>query len=345
MNNRKRRISEELKKRGYIKYNYKYKTKKKKPSKQNNIFKPTLKQILNLDDAKNEFLTKIIPYFRLNDDLQYWQVPSKEKLLKRGFNDFLISLENLHINYRKFVYDLNLVIAKSKWSEINRERAASKLKEILTPSLRKKLNLKPNEGPSKKQLENLGYGDFIYAIYNHNLFLSEIVDIVGLNPHPKDAAQEAGINAHWILEMIFLQCTREKNLHSYYEIYPSILHHKKHADNSILRNSNFKQKIEANQSVLKIPNSIRLINIDYYSGSDIETIIRKCKKDYQGEGKFLIIVSLSTQKKNIKTPNVPYRENVRIMNTEEFSKFMGYKGQDLNEYTECIKINRKAPWN
>ena len=345
---RKYRINDEKsRKRGYIKYNYKKRPKKKNSTKNKNYYYLEKDKLTDFYSAREEFSKKIIPHFRKESNLQYWQAPTKKDLLKKGYAEFLIFLEDIHINYWEFVDYLGLIIPKSKWDGINKKRAVNKLKEILTPNLREKLNLNPEEGPSKKQLESskIGYGDFVYAIYNHNIYLSEVMDRAGLLPHPKDAAQEAGINAHWVLEKIFLQYTREKNLQSYYEIYPSILVHKKHSDNAILRNLNFKQKIENRQSVLKLPNPIKLLNIEYYSGSDIETIIQKCKKDYQGESKFLIIVSLSTEKKKIKTPNVPYKEHVGIMNVKEFASFMGYEGQDLQDYNECIKLTREAPWN
>lgn len=36
---------------------------------------------------------------------------------------------------------------------------------------------------------------------------------------------------------------------------------------------------------------------------------------------------------------------MRILNKKEFANFMGYEGQDLNDYIECIKLTQKAPWN
>ncbi|MFX1479711.1 MAG: hypothetical protein ACFFCI_16435, partial [Promethearchaeota archaeon] len=299
-----------------------------------------------LIEAIKKLLINIIPIVKKKIELKPWHAPSKQQILRCQCEEFLVFLEKHHLSYHEVVELAGRVIIKKKWNGLNVKRAASYLLEnILNSDEINILNLQKGEAPSKNQLIKIGYGAFVTAIYKRGMFYSEVVDETGLYPHPKDAAQEAGINSHWILEKIFLQYTREKHLHSYYEIYPSILDHKNHSDNSVLRDLIFEDVIEKKQSLLKMPSSIELINVEYYSGSDIETIIRKCKKDYQGAHKFLIIVSLSTKEKDIKTPNVPFKEHVKIMNMEEFAEFIAYKDQYLMDYYECIELTRKAPWD
>ena len=86
--------------------------------------------------------------------------------------------------------------------------------------------------------------------------------------------------------------------------------------------------------------------MEYYSGSDQDTIKQKCRKGYQSEERFLIIVLLSTGKSNIKTPlNIRYINNVRILNATEFSWFMGYDKRYLKRYINTINLAREAHYD
>jgi len=156
---------------------------------------------------------------------------------------------------------------------------------------------------------------------------------------------EVGTDLHWIIEYIIIRFLYKKGLNSFYEVIPNIFTGKTTIDTLIIRDGKFKKEIENNQNVISIPPQIKIINIDYYFGSDLNKIRKKTLRNYQGKEKFLIIVVLSTTNK-IKYPtDIPYRKNVKILSYKDFSKFIGLNGTFQEQYKAAINLARRYHYN
>ena len=102
--------------------------------------------------------------------------------------------------------------------------------------------------------------------------------------------------------------------------------------------SNFEKYIEALQNIIKIPDAINLISVDYTYSSDFEQVIQlKFDKYYQSDDRLLIIVLLGQKNdKDIKKINDKLQkavknddgsrhlENIRILTSEEYGAFLGF---------------------
>lgn len=89
---------------------------------------------------------------------------------------------------------------------------------------------------------------------------------------------------------------------------------------------------------------IKLIIVDYTIASDMRKIVDKCFRGYHGpEKKLIIVVFLSDKIITLpKNRNIPFIENIEILNAKEFANFMGYKGNDLYMYEYVRYLARKA---
>ena len=283
--------------------------------------------------------------------LEPLQAPKREQLIALGFSEFVHSLRTKNLKYTEIIKKAGLRPNKQsgRWDDLSFETATHIILNILnTPfkdkvSLRKYLKLKADEAPSTRQLRKIGFRDFILALYRKGISYIEIIENLGLIPHPKDLNQEIGYKFHLILEYLFLKFTREKNCISFYEVMLNKRVSSNRIDNLIFRNIEFIDLIEKKQKILEIPENIKIINIEYYSGSDTDTIIHKCLKNYQGKNRFLIIVLLLTENYNIQTPNnIPFKKNVKIFNAMEFSRFLGYCDQCLEKFEYSIELAKAS---
>ncbi|MFX1458877.1 MAG: hypothetical protein ACFFBT_05360 [Promethearchaeota archaeon] len=125
--------------------------------------------------------------------------------------------------------------------------------------------------------------------------------------------------------------------------YPNSL---KVPDNIILRydkNRNYDIRNIEDQSILKIPDELQFISVDYTLASKYKFVFEKLEKAYQSPNKFLIIVLLGhktdtsimslrnkLRKKQIETPD-KYR-NVAILTTQEYKQFLGFGGYFEKEF-------------
>ena len=77
----------------------------------------------------------------------------------------------------------------------------------------------------------------------------------------------------------------------------------------------------------------KLLIIDYTISSEIEKVRDHCLRGYQGSEKELIIVTFLSDKQislsyiNINN-DIPFLENIRILNSKEFASFMGYQEEE-----------------
>ena len=96
-----------------------------------------------------------------------------------------------------------------------------------------------------------------------------------------------------------MEFMREKCVYSCYEIKPSSYDNDYVCDNLVLLNSE-NQYSEILHS--KIKKNILMISIDYTLSSERITFAIKSQKKYHGGQKYLVIVSLLTEKNNITIP-------------------------------------------
>ncbi|TFG25245.1 MAG: hypothetical protein EU529_01585 [Promethearchaeota archaeon] len=315
---------------------------------------------LNVDTAANKLLKILNLPFKnkksLRDflKLKYNEAPTRDQLKKFGYSKFIHALKKKNIKYSDIIKKAGLEINKEsgKWDILDFNSAKKIFLNIINSpfrekeTLRKFLNFGKNEAPSTKQLRKYGYRDFILALYRKGISYIELIESLGLIPHRKDIEQDIGYNIHWILELIFLQFAKTKDCFAFYEFFPNIVESEVRIDNAIIRKGSFIENIESKQRIITISKKIKIIIVEYYSGSDQDTIMQKCRKGYQSEERFLIIVLLSTNKSNIKTPhNIRYMNNVKILNAIEFSWFMGYDKSYSKRYLDAIKLAREAHYD
>jgi len=132
---------------------------------------------------------------------------------------------------------------------------------------------------------------------------------------------------HWILEDIFISFTLDHNKKGFYEIMLNRLNGIFTSVDNILINSTFDST-----------------SIDYTTSIRKKVLIGKCKKGYQGFNRKLFIIALNSDntKEMLKNNNLPFKENVKILNNNEFSYFMGYYGYYLENFNNAIGIMKRA---
>lgn len=91
----------------------------------------------------------------------------------------------------------------------------------------------------------------------------------------------------------------------------------------------------------------KLLIIDYTISSEFSKVIKHCLRGYQGPEKYLIIVTFLSDKQisisdiNI-NKDIPFSENIEILNDKEFASFMGYQKEDLFLYELVRYLGRRA---
>lgn len=156
----------------------------------------------------------------------------------------------------------------------------------------------------------------------------------------KDLYQTIGLYAHILLELLFMEFMREKCVYSCYEVKPSSYDNDYVCDNLVLLNSE-NQYSEILHS--KIKKNILMISIDYTLSSERITFTIKSQKGYHGGQKYLVIVSLLTEKIDITIPNnAIHKKNLLILNSIEFAEFIGYNEEYLIEYKRIIELIKNA---
>ncbi|MHA1195602.1 MAG: hypothetical protein ACTSRH_05025 [Promethearchaeota archaeon] len=138
-----------------------------------------------------------------------------------------------------------------------------------------------------------------------------------------ERASLVGQYLHKILEYIFIIDYLRKRIKVFYEI---------GFDNAFIPNNK---------------SSYELILIDYTISSDWQILRRKMYRGYQRINRFLIIVSLFSNK-SIRIPpkmNIPYIENVRIMNSSEFIEFSRLSNHNTHLFYNALKLAHSSLYN
>jgi len=167
-----------------------------------------------------------------------------------------------------------------------------------------------------------------YAKYRLNKYLDS----------KKLSTSEIGNIMHPLYEQIVIAYLRSKGVRVSHE---SLVHYPRgfKPDNIIERSDTFREKIEALQDIVSIPDLIKLITVDYTFASDFQSIAEKFEKHYQSEDRLLVIVLLG-QKNDRDIANINKKlqravkeddgsnhlKNVRIITSEEYKEFLGFDG-------------------
>ena len=87
-----------------------------------------------------------------------------------------------------------------------------------------------------------------------------------------------------------------------------------------------------------------IINFDYTISTHKRVFLNKCKKGYQSLNRRLILVSLNTDNIEdlLRNNKYPYKENVKIFDTNKFAKYMKYYGNYLENYYDAIGIMKES---
>lgn len=302
--------------------------------------------IENFEELVEIFKVEVYPdilekFKALNLTLQEKEVPTAKMLRDLGYNSFLNKVYDI-CSYNDLIKASGfLPNYEYKYKDMTYKDLVDLFIDEIYPETKISFALKENEAPNLDELTKIVKGGFIEALRRNHKTYTEFISDTGLEPRQK-VERIVGNNLHSILELLFIKFCMQHKCCSYYEISPNLNSPKK-VDNSIFRNSTFREFIESRQNIIKIPEIIKVVNIDYTIGSRRRTINSKLNKGYQGKEKFLIIVHLGASKKKIKIPNsIPYRNHVAVLKVKEFARFMGYSGKELAEFSRIVKLAQDA---
>ena len=140
-------------------------------------------------------------------------------------------------------------------------------------------------------------------------------------------AYNIGKFTHNILEWIFIEFCLEKGLKGFYEISPT-----------------FEKETIIDNALIDIYSNIKMINIDYTTSRFIPNITKKFYKKYQSIERILLIVLLieNVKFKIPKNLKIPYKHNIKLLNGDEFAKYMGYDGKYLKIYEKVKDLLKIA---
>jgi len=281
-------------------------------------------------------------------------------------HDFVSALNHRKIRYNDVLRKLGLKInmESGKWSflDYNEKReslsyeeqvgkASEYLKKIvLTKEYRTHYNLDDKEGPTISTLNN-DHSDYFSAIHIRSLSYNDILIKSGYSAHDLQVHEDVGRALHWIEQSVFLQHTRNLNCNSFYEVYPNIktknidLYNKyglKRCDNAIFINDNCKKLSSEIKRLSESRPEIKMINFDYFLGNSKQKIIEKCLKGYQDKNKMLILVPSHCSQPQEPPEEVPYVENIKIMDPKTFANFIGYEGELREKFFHSLNIAKNA---
>ncbi|MFX1456277.1 MAG: hypothetical protein ACFFDB_12960 [Promethearchaeota archaeon] len=315
--------------------------------------------------ASNYFINTIIPDLVEKGIIFEGEVPTQSHLEEGGYKSFLNFLINLKhkITYNNLLtysgldinYDPNIwgfIDFDENNEKRTREEQIKAFSKFLTkkiiPNLRIKNKIHETHAPTRGQLEQNGYSDFISAYLNREIFYEEIISAAGLKSTETRILSRIGTYLHWVLESLFLKNTRRMGAKSFYEISPSKqseLFSLKKCDNAIIISDNFLKLSDVASAFTEIHQNIKMVTIDYHFGSNLSDIRAKCFRSYQSSSKYLFIISL-TLKGPIPTPfSIPFRCNVQVIDVETFLEFFGFKSSSIMKIKRNIKLAKSAMYN
>jgi len=132
---------------------------------------------------------------------------------------------------------------------------------------------------------------------------------------------------HFIMEFLFIKYQLNIGNAVFYEISPT------DERDTIIDNA-----------LLELNNKIKMKCIDYSTSKYKENIYDKMYKNYQSIYRELIIVPLliDDEVKISKTIKKNLRKNVKILNKDEFAKWVGYNNEELEIYYRAIELAKSA---
>jgi len=185
---------------------------------------------------------------------------------------------------------------------------------------------------------------------------------------PKDKLLDKlyyGTLEHWIDERWTLQFLREWwDCPTYYEVVSKlngIVYNRKHPDLAAvigdndpnkdysLKHLSFRNWLLFNQKVIpftkEMRENIHQMNVDFIHGKKIRDLVDKAKRYYQGKHKMLVIVLTGTEQsgkvlreellRQNDVKNLPYKENIFVLNSKEFAQFIGLHENAKSPRGEC----------
>ncbi len=168
-------------------------------------------------------------------------------------------------------------------------------------------------------------------------------------------ASRMGITLHPLCESLDIQYLQSKNTHNL-KIRAAheklMVPHGTHPDTIIERSDAFRKQIENHQSIINIPEMIKLLTIDHTISSDPRAIRQKLGKFYQSTDRFLIIVIWGHKSDNsIRILNDMLQdaidnddgsnhfENVKILTSNEYKEFLGFDGNFAKTFDRYQKFS------
>jgi len=194
--------------------------------------------------------------------------------------------------------------------------------------------------PLRTWLRFYGYSRFHNKLYELNIDYQDVISLANLRPLYDNRLQALGRMEHWCNIRHTLQHLRDNwKIHVYYEVSSKLgkrIYNLNRPDVSVILENSFKDYIFLKQDFINFTNdmkqNIRLLNIEFYHGTDTNKLIEKSQKGYQGKHKFLIIVLTGTNKegnyflnklRRSKT-SIPLFEHIKILNLNEFISFIRF---------------------
>jgi len=205
-------------------------------------------------------------------------------------------------------------------------------------------------------LRDYGHNGYIKAIIRRNIYYNDIIETLGLTPNDPFEFQDVGNNGHIIVERIYLQHTRNEGCFSFYEVYTNIKTKNryeedsledmrlKHGDNCSVVDKNFLGLSPQMKAYFNKNHVRKLVIIDYFLGNSESSIRKHGRRGYQGRFKDLILIPLHSSEPKKTPTDIPFSQNVLILDPKTFCDFIGLKGDLRNEFLECIQLAKDALW-
>ncbi|GAG90514.1 unnamed protein product, partial [marine sediment metagenome] len=142
---------------------------------------------------------------------------------------------------------------------------------------------------------------------------------------------------HPLYEKVTIDYLNSKGVRCAHEVFVR-LPRKFKPDNMIERSDEFRNNIEQFQNIISIPDSIKLISVDYTYTADFDTLAEKFEKFYQSGDRMLVIVLLGASNRKLKNfkeylqkatnedKGSKHLEHVKILSLDEYREFLGFDG-------------------
>ncbi len=171
-------------------------------------------------------------------------------------------------------------------------------------------------------------------------------------PYCFERNKVVGTYAHTIFEYFSLKYLKLKNSQGKHEARVDIIR-KYQVDLIIKREKNFKNNIEKNQYIVRIPDYIEQIAIDFTFTFEPDYVIAKCYKKYQSRKRFLFIILLGDEKGHSvprfqqlinETVDIDYKQHIKVITFEEYLIFLNLS-LGINNWRVLSKFEKEIVFN